>query len=116
ISSRNWRVSTVCTVGFIIITSYSGQAYFLLRPVPDSRTISLCLIKLSPLFIRKLAIQNQIRPAFQRFLDRFAPTPFFNLGVVPVQQNLGSFQPAKLRRSGVVRMIQQAADKRFALG
>src|SRR6185436_21077368 len=115
-SSRNWRVSTVCTVGFILSPRITGEPYLPVRPVPDSRTISLCFIKLSLLFIRKLAIQNQIRPAPQRFLDRFAPPPLFNFGVVPVQQNLGSFQSAKLRRSRVVRVIQQAADKRFALG
>ena len=36
-------------------------------------------------------------------------TPAANLGVVAVEQGLGDAQATKLRRAGVVRVVEQAA-------
>src|ERR1700686_157909 len=67
------------------------------------------------LFAQRLPVQ-QVRAVAHRFFQRFAATPLAYLLMVAAYQHFRHRHAAKLRRTRVMRIIQQAAGTARAIG
>ena len=59
---------------------------------------------------------DQVRPAFDRAMERGGPPPALDGGMVAAAQHLGNHPTAELRRSRVLRILEQPRREALVLG
>src|SRR5271165_2029647 len=112
----NTRVSSGPSNRFRITSIIIGSPQLGAPPLSPSfgdrvgaNTPILNLAQKLAIFLAQLRTIQQIRSIRQRLLQRPASPPPPNFIVVPIQQRFRDRHPAKLRRTRVMRIIQQAA-------